>query len=74
MRGTNLTQEAHERDKILRDRLELIRQRHRKLILEPRKMLSQTIDTDVFFEDDDEFDSFEHFDFDFTQDQESELF
>lgn len=45
------------------DRLKLIRERHRKLILEPRQREQFDVFTD--WEDDDEFDNIDTFDEDF---------
>ena len=62
-----------DREKVLHDRLQLIKERHKKLILEPRRKVHSEIVADVFM-DDDECESLDDlYDLDLARDAESEL-
>jgi hypothetical protein len=65
-----------ERGKVMKDRLELIKERHKKVILDPRKKSLQNVEPDFFFEED-EFDYYEDIEdivIDSSEEPESELF
>lgn len=65
-----------DREKVMTERLQLIKQRHKQIILEPRKKSVQSFEPDVFFEEDDH-DFYEEFDeimIDASDEAETELF
>jgi hypothetical protein len=51
-----------QRDKLLDERLSLIKERHHKLILEPRKRAVTPLEPDALFDEDDDYEFLDPYD------------
>jgi len=74
MKRRSMKKIKFDKQRMLDERLELIKERYRKLILEPRGSARPKFSGEIFLDDEDEFDTYEEaYDLDLVQDIESEL-